>query len=510
MSQITPSPLFLQDIVRQFFHFLEDQEILGKGLVCKFWYKIATDVHQINSKKLLNRMIEVMSPEKLAEKTDIKEIKNIKKCACKIVNKLFQVQSEEIDVLNSCRREPKVAVEPLQKQETTRNLPENFFINQQNIGDYNLGIALYLTGQFKRNDRTDLLEMGKEARAVIKNMDPRFKLHLDPTSRAPNIFDLSLIGFKDCGLTAFSPEICLLHKDRGKPLTRLILEKNRLSYLPEEIKDLAELEVLELNDNSFRLFPKSILQLKQLRSLNLSNNPLTSIPHEIFQLQELQELNLKHCTAITSLPNELALLPELRNINLSGTCIQFFPEAIMLCKNRALVYAMISHLFAELIVKLCEKNNEELYKLISLLPEEVKSSLRDHIYLGSNDEKPSSIERFLNTVRDGKGINSISLLKAFIMTALNLAFDQALNPNQNGDPHKPSFWELFNHLQLYVAKWTPERFENARIKFLEDPMHLNCPSIHTILSDQTSEFGREFQLSDEDCLKALCGMFHAL
>lgn len=509
MSQITDSPLFIDGTVREFFHHLEDRKIPDTGRVCKFWYKIAKDVHQTNN-KMLNRMIEVMSPEELAAKTDIDDIKSFKKCACKIVNKLFQLQSEEIGVLNSCHREPKVAVEPLQKKETTRNVPENFIVNQQNIRDYNLGIALYLTGQFKRNDRTDLLEMGKEARTVIKNMDPTFKLWHDPTSRAPNIFDLSLIGFKDCGLTEFSPEICLLHQDRGKPLTRLILEKNKLSYLPEEIKDLAELEVLELNDNSFRLFPKPILQLKQLQHLNLSNNPLTSIPPEIFQLQKLQELNLKHCTAITFLPNELALLPELRNINLSGTCIQSFPEEIMLCKNRALVHAMISHLFAELIVKLCEKNNEELYKLISLLPEEVKSSLRDHVYLVAFGGLTPSIERFLNTVRDGRGINSISLLKAFIMTALNLGFDEALNPNQNGDPHKPSFWELFNHLQLYVAKWTPERFENARIKFLEDPMHLNCPSIHTILSDQTSEFGREFQLSDEDSLKALCGLFHAL
>jgi len=446
MSQIIGSPLFLENTLFYIFNKLEDREILDKSLVCKFWHKIARDLHQTNNRNMLGRMVQMMSPGELLAKTGLENVQQLEKCACKMVRKLFKDQSEEIDFLNSIRDPKIVHVEPLSHS-------ENFFINHQNIRDYNLGIFLSPSLHKCNEGQTNLVEVGKAARLVIKDIDTT------PSPESPNIFNLSMIGFLGCGLTEFSPEVCLLHKNRENPLLQLILSKNRLSYLPEEIKDLSHLQKLELDNNAFQVFPKPILELKNLQELNLSNNPLTDVPPEILELTALKK------------------------INLSRTCIQSFPTKIMFCKNEVLVNAMLPHLFAELIVKLCENNFEALYNLMCLLPKETQLSIITDYVQHSLYNKEFSPFTFFNTLKDGQ-IHTISLLLAFIKGFHNLPF--VLNRQDLN-------LAIWNYLQSQFSKWTPESFENASVEFLNNPL----PS-----SVQITNF--KPPLSDEECLQAVC------
>jgi Leucine-rich repeat (LRR) protein len=63
--------------------------------------------------------------------------------------------------------------------------------------------------------------------------------------------------------------------------------------LKAEVKQLKELEVLDLSRNDFTGLPAEVGQLTNLRVLNLSYTSLTGLPHELGGLSSLQELDLR-------------------------------------------------------------------------------------------------------------------------------------------------------------------------------------------------------------------------
>ena len=63
--------------------------------------------------------------------------------------------------------------------------------------------------------------------------------------------------------------------------------------LKAEVRQLGQLEVLDVSDNNFTGLPAEVGQLSQLRVLNLVNNPLTGLPYELGNLQNLETLDLR-------------------------------------------------------------------------------------------------------------------------------------------------------------------------------------------------------------------------
>lgn len=63
--------------------------------------------------------------------------------------------------------------------------------------------------------------------------------------------------------------------------------------LKAEIRQVKELEVLDISNNNFTGLPAEVGQLSKLRVLNLSYNPFTGLPHELGNLSELQVLDLR-------------------------------------------------------------------------------------------------------------------------------------------------------------------------------------------------------------------------
>ncbi len=75
-------------------------------------------------------------------------------------------------------------------------------------------------------------------------------------------------------------------------LKTLILNNNRIEYLPNEISSLVKLETLNISENQLRTLPNTISQLKMLKQINLSKNNLSEIPIELCQLKQLNFLDL--------------------------------------------------------------------------------------------------------------------------------------------------------------------------------------------------------------------------
>jgi Leucine-rich repeat (LRR) protein len=73
-------------------------------------------------------------------------------------------------------------------------------------------------------------------------------------------------------------------EENCKNITALDLSEAGLTYLPQEIGQLSQLQWLYLNQNQLTALPAEIGQLSQLQYLYLNQNQLTALPAEIGQL----------------------------------------------------------------------------------------------------------------------------------------------------------------------------------------------------------------------------------
>ena len=203
--------------------------------------------------------------------------------------------------------------------------------------------------------------------------------------------DLSVNDF-----TALPPEIGKLTQ-----LKKLILGKyeydkndrivgiigNKLSYLPQEIGLLSQLEELQIVGNQLSSLPAEIVQLSNLQSLDLSSNQLSSLPAEIVQLSNLQSLNLSG-NQLSSLPAEIGQLSNLQSLIVYSNRLSGFPKVItQLIKLEKLDLdgAQISRLPAEIVQlknlqSLDLRNNQ-----LSIFPKEITQlSNLESLYLSRN------------------------------------------------------------------------------------------------------------------------------
>lgn len=67
-------------------------------------------------------------------------------------------------------------------------------------------------------------------------------------------------------------------------VVRLTILGSPLAQLPDEIRQLRDLEVLTLNGNGLRHLPAALFDLPKLRVLNLFNNALRALPAECAHL----------------------------------------------------------------------------------------------------------------------------------------------------------------------------------------------------------------------------------
>ncbi|KAJ1525284.1 hypothetical protein ONE63_010107 [Megalurothrips usitatus] len=135
------------------------------------------------------------------------------------------------------------------------------------------------------------------------------KLYLARENPEPS-FDLS-----DCALRDVPPGVFSLCKVFRKE--SLYLQDNQLSALEGggNIRDLAMLTALDLQNNNFLTLPDSMGFLINLRMLYLNNNKLTSLPDCFGSLKQLQILEVAK-NKLQSIPGSLCLVPYLAKLDL--------------------------------------------------------------------------------------------------------------------------------------------------------------------------------------------------
>lgn len=108
---------------------------------------------------------------------------------------------------------------------------------------------------------------------------------------------------------------------------KLVLQRQGIEELPENIRLLVNLEHLFLDGNNVRTLPTGIGELAHLQFLFLRNNQLQQLPPEIGFLKQLEELDLRY-NQLTSLPDEIGNLESLKFLYLQNNFINEIPPAI--------------------------------------------------------------------------------------------------------------------------------------------------------------------------------------
>ena len=145
------------------------------------------------------------------------------------------------------------------------------------------------------------------------------------TSLPPEIgelADLKMIQLAGNRLTRLPPEIGALTN-----LRQLNVDDNQLTALPPEIGQLANLDTLWASGNQLASLPPVIGELANLRKLWMSHNRLTSLPPEIGSLTMLETMELSR-NQLTWLPPEIGQLANLQTLRLSGNQLTSLPPEI--------------------------------------------------------------------------------------------------------------------------------------------------------------------------------------
>lgn len=125
---------------------------------------------------------------------------------------------------------------------------------------------------------------------------------------------LDVLDYSNKGLTKVTSEIY-----SKTATTNLRLSNNSIKTLPTEMGNMTNLVVFEIDHNILEgSLIGEIRQMSELEMLDVSYNKMTGVPAEIGQLRNLQTLNYSFSN-ITGLPNELANLKNnLKEFNLTG------------------------------------------------------------------------------------------------------------------------------------------------------------------------------------------------
>ncbi|XP_044272440.1 E3 ubiquitin-protein ligase LRSAM1-like [Tribolium madens] len=155
------------------------------------------------------------------------------------------------------------------------------------------------------------------------------KLYLAREAPEP-IFDLS-----DCNLRHVPQGIYSLCRVFLKEVLRL--DRNCLSSLAGggQLKDLLQLQVLDLHENAFTNLPEEIGVLRSLRELYLNDNQLKKLPDAICNLHNLNVLNVAR-NSLKTLPENVGNLKNLKFLSVCGNKhLKRLPKSI--CDARKLV-----------------------------------------------------------------------------------------------------------------------------------------------------------------------------
>lgn len=162
------------------------------------------------------------------------------------------------------------------------------------------------------------------------------KLERNPVGQLPTLTEQDVAHVRS---------LSIRHMDAGdelayflkpfKNLTRLELDGNRLTRLPEVLSHMPDLQHLSLNNNKLGLTEQTLRKLadmRELRSLGLSGNRLGATPN-VSKMFNLQTLLLDN-THATELPVGLGRLPYLDMVDLRSNELKVLPQWLFNVEQR--------------------------------------------------------------------------------------------------------------------------------------------------------------------------------
>ena len=221
---------------------------------------------------------------------------------------------------------------------------------------------------------------------------------------------LNVLDAHDNCIESLSDEISELRE-----LTKLHLTHNKLSVLPDSLCKVTSLKTLLLAGNLLQSLPVNFGFLSNIEELDLSDNKLTSLPESFGSLVQIKKLDLSK-NLLKSLPNSFDNLVSLLDLNLSTNKLSELPKGfgkltsleILECSyNQITMFTTfndqtnIKQLFLgyNRIQKIEENAFEKFQSLVSL-------SLRDNAI----SEIPESFTKLKKLERADLSNNSLSTL----------------------------------------------------------------------------------------------------
>lgn len=175
-------------------------------------------------------------------------------------------------------------------------------------------------------------------------------------------------------------------------LQKLELSRNQLTTLPSSIKELTNLTVLRLDINQISDLPDEIGDLVSLEDLDVSKNCLVTLPPTFGNLMKLRNLNLSS-NQLTTLPPEVGKMAQLKVLDLQNNQINTLPPDIGNLRNLDLLYLQKNKLISLPILENC-KSLKELhlgYNLINELNDEHLAPLSQISMLDLRDNKLTEV-----------------------------------------------------------------------------------------------------------------------
>ncbi|MFX1327907.1 MAG: leucine-rich repeat domain-containing protein [Promethearchaeota archaeon] len=155
----------------------------------------------------------------------------------------------------------------------------------------------------------------------ILTLSPELLLEGIPDS-IKDLHSLQVLNLSECNISILPTTLKSLTYLKG-----LNLSGNNLKSLPDWIGDFKSLENLYLSYNNLEILPESMQFLQSLRVLNLKNNNLKSLPDWIGNLNLLKKLRIGR-NKLKSLPLSMRNLISLEFLDLENNSIKILPDWI--------------------------------------------------------------------------------------------------------------------------------------------------------------------------------------
>ena len=131
-----------------------------------------------------------------------------------------------------------------------------------------------------------------------------------------------------------------------KKLHRIDAAYNMLTVLPESFAELTDLRFLNFVSNNFKHIPSQLTKLDTLEKLYINNNHIKTVPDGISAMTSLRILNLSANRIWKTLPAGLGALPNLVALYLENNCIQALPADISGLVHLKELYIQENQIFA--------------------------------------------------------------------------------------------------------------------------------------------------------------------